>query len=734
MKPEPTTTFLTEAQRAALDAALAAKAQAKDNAGQKAPHHDSGSARKHGALHVKPVHGLAGDRKNKQNKGTGAAKKGGGGGKFTWGSMLSEAAAPVPGALDRNDPNYDSEEDAEVKETFRSAVPRPHDADDDDDDAGYEPVYQSQSRIVQAVMKYKADIMEILKEYLESGDMAEAAACIGELQLPQYDYYIVKRAVTIAMDRKDREKEAISTLLSNLYGQYISPPQMQKGFVSILEGLDDLILDVPDAVEVMSLFICRAITDEILPPSFIGRLIPPPASALEELKHKCTSHLDQKHSAERLMRCWGADAKLAFADAREKINAMLKEYVNSSDIGEVERQLRSLSAPFFHHEVVKQAVLLATDDMSHAENPLVTLLAQLSASAEISSFQVYKGFQRVVDQLDDLALDNPSLHENFRRVYADCVARGIIDAADQSVLAEAERRSVDGESAGAAAARTVAAFKRETVATLQEYFNSMDSAEVAQRLQERKEPGMLHIFVKQALQVAMERTFRERELVSQLFVDLVPGTIHREQLAMGLVRLLAALDDLVLDIPDAAHLATLFLARLVVDEVLPPAALAAALDSLRADALGVLVVDNAKTLLTSRHAAERVLGCWHGGLQTIEQLNGQMKMIVAEYVTAADVGEAVRSLHELCVPHYHHEFVRRVLEGAFEAPNARESLVRLLQHVAETGEVNQTQLWKGIKRVQGALDDYSLDYPHARATVEEFVSRGRAGKWLEDEA
>lgn len=79
-----------------------------------------------------------------------------------------------------------------------------------------------------------------------------------------------------------------------------------QGFVSVLEGLDDLILDVPDAVDIMSLFICRAIADDILPPSFIGRLIPPPGSPLQDLQHKCTTHLADRHSAERLSRCWGA--------------------------------------------------------------------------------------------------------------------------------------------------------------------------------------------------------------------------------------------------------------------------------------------------------------------------------------------------------------------------------------------------------------------------------------------
>lgn len=73
--------------------------------------------------------------------------------------------------------------------------------------------------------------MAMLQEYLESGDAEEAAACIGELRLPQYDFYVVKRALTLALDRRDREREAVSALLSNLYGRALSPAQMQKARV-----------------------------------------------------------------------------------------------------------------------------------------------------------------------------------------------------------------------------------------------------------------------------------------------------------------------------------------------------------------------------------------------------------------------------------------------------------------------------------------------------------------------
>lgn len=47
---------------------------------------------------------------------------------------------------------------------------------------------------------------------------------------------------------------------------------MQKGFISLVAAIDDLSLDVPTASEMLSTFIARAVIDEILPPSIVGRL------------------------------------------------------------------------------------------------------------------------------------------------------------------------------------------------------------------------------------------------------------------------------------------------------------------------------------------------------------------------------------------------------------------------------------------------------------------------------
>lgn len=84
-------------------------------------------------------------------KNNGAAKKKGGGGKFTWGQVLSEAG-PAPQALDRNDPNYDSDE--EPSTVLREVAL----TDEEDGDEAVGQMERGHSRIVQVVNGLKADV------------------------------------------------------------------------------------------------------------------------------------------------------------------------------------------------------------------------------------------------------------------------------------------------------------------------------------------------------------------------------------------------------------------------------------------------------------------------------------------------------------------------------------------------------------------------------------------------
>lgn len=67
----------------------------------------------------------------------------------------------------------------------------------------------------------------------------------------------------------------------------------------------------------------------------------------------------------------------------------VQEAVSSEDVGEARLCLRSLAVPFFHHQLVKQALLMAMENATAAE-PLLELLKSLAGSGDISPLQMQK--------------------------------------------------------------------------------------------------------------------------------------------------------------------------------------------------------------------------------------------------------------------------------------------------------------------------------------------------------
>ncbi len=65
----------------------------------------------------------------------------------------------------------------------------------------------------------------------------------------------------------------------------------------------------------------------------------------------------------------------------------MQEYLSSSNVSEARHCLHKLAVPFFHHEVVKQALLRMMED-EQTQPALVQLLRQLSSSGDLSDSQM----------------------------------------------------------------------------------------------------------------------------------------------------------------------------------------------------------------------------------------------------------------------------------------------------------------------------------------------------------
>eukprot|EP00894_Picocystis_sp_ML_P002156 jgi/Pico_ML_1/52673/g3347.t1 len=94
-----------------------------------------------------------------------------------------------------------------------------------------------------------------------------------------------------------------------------------------------------------------------------------------------------------------------------------------------------------------------------------------------------------------------------------------------------------------------------------------------------------------------------------------------------------------------------------------------------------------------------------------------MHTLIAEYNTCEDMKEASTCLHDLSVPFFHHEFVKKALVYAVEHEQSMAKIMKLLRQMNQSGEISDTQLLMGFQRVDNILDDLSLDNPQASKTL-----------------
>jgi programmed cell death protein 4 len=119
------------------------------------------------------------------------------------------------------------------------------------------------------VEELKVAIDQLLQEFLLSGDTGEASRCIVELNSPLFSHEVVKRLVVNSLDKEEEKQLQMSQLLAHLVKfEIVSTEQAIKGFKRLIDSLPDLILDTPNAKNIVASFVKRAKADGALPLNF----------------------------------------------------------------------------------------------------------------------------------------------------------------------------------------------------------------------------------------------------------------------------------------------------------------------------------------------------------------------------------------------------------------------------------------------------------------------------------
>ena len=113
---------------------------------------------------------------------------------------------------------------------------------------GYDPVAE---RAVYGPMltlsEFKIRVSESIKEFFDSADADEVVRGIQEMRCKAYHPEVVKRAISLSLDEGPRERELVSRLLTCLHPIPLVDGDLSQGFDILLDSLDDLSIDIPDA-------------------------------------------------------------------------------------------------------------------------------------------------------------------------------------------------------------------------------------------------------------------------------------------------------------------------------------------------------------------------------------------------------------------------------------------------------------------------------------------------------
>ena len=279
----------------------------------------------------------------------------------------------------------------------------------------------------------RAQLRPLVHEYLSSHDGEEVRRRLNELGLPpDRGHELVRVAVEIGLERKDRERELVCQLLSELYANPLPPAQVVLGFEALLARIDDLTIDNPSAPAHLSAFLVRAISDDVLSPAFVRGALPQKLVSVGQaatLSH-ARAQLAASHFSSRRRNVWGRATDATVDSLKQGVVGVVREYLSSGDVGEALLSVRELDAPAFHHELVKRLVVLSLDGGAREHELARALTARACKEDVLSAEQLALGCHRAVEAEPDLRLDNPRAPELIADFIESAAAQGLLPDAE----------------------------------------------------------------------------------------------------------------------------------------------------------------------------------------------------------------------------------------------------------------------------------------------------------------
>eukprot|EP00920_Eleutheroschizon_duboscqi_P033695 GHVT01081007.1.p2 GENE.GHVT01081007.1~~GHVT01081007.1.p2 ORF type:complete len:531 (+),score=29.62 GHVT01081007.1:196-1593(+) len=262
-----------------------------------------------------------------------------------------------------------------------------------------------------------------------------------------------------------------------------------------------------------------------------------------------------------------------FLDVTEKL---LQEFYSNKESSEIGDRLKTLGCPTFYDRFVVQAIRTALDKTDADQKQLSALLTVLCDRKILTPQLVGRGLEKLVQSVDDLKLDVPSAADRVFS-YIECAVEDGIAKKDmlhrlpECFVTSLSPNAITNSSIDVPCLlKELREYKADVRKSLPEFFNSGSVEETLELLVQLKKPYFRHEFVKILVKGSLEKSDAQRELVSNVLDVLYAKVLRPDDTQLGFSRLIADIEDVRLDTPGADEILTKFLARSVVDEILPP--------------------------------------------------------------------------------------------------------------------------------------------------------------------
>jgi len=500
-------------------------------------------------------------------------KKGGAGGGYTWGKAGKQDLVEVKDS--KNDPAYDSGDEDNV------VMQRVDVYEKDFCDEGQKT--EDKKDVVRRLKKSKSltsydglvffpsdfnlkefiiHIRTSVDEYLESGDRTAAVKNFEFDGLPKVHSFLVARLIQIMIEKDEAQREEILQLIKKM--PYLTAASIRRGFDRVYWVLPDVIIDVPNAPNLIKEILVRMISERLIPKEILSRV---PVLVL-----KCMSSPDFSTVIE------GLDLTKSIPEEKEKATELAREYLSSRDSEEILKYYQSSEkAALFKSYLAKKLIEISFDGKNEDKNFACRALKEHAKSGFFTTASIKYALDDLVWNLKDLSVDIPEVSSTLAKLIARLVLEETVTATYliESELTEPElgddniegyclfeafglkdqlsfQQNLDGIWGTLA---TIDSLKEVIKNNIDEFLISKDEQEALRQFKRLKCPYYMHEFVKRVIVMAIEREGEERDqliCLTKLMWDQL--LVNNTQLHIGLKRVEDGLKDLSLDVPRAEEI------------------------------------------------------------------------------------------------------------------------------------------------------------------------------------